>query len=415
MILSLEMSRTGDHFLSVPIIRSAGCQCLRTQYLVKWLVSLDMDLLSHGNLSSLDPIKMMVRGSLEFGVPVMISISFNPKEFRGNKRKLQLEYAGDRDSWESFKLDLIDYAQLMIMFGATPPYDKIIGQRIKAYDNAQIPPHMLADANKMVKAIREAYLMALQSSSWLSNDFRQAAVKKINDMVSYVGSPGQRLNPDFVEAYYKRFPDVPLDLDLLFPTWLKVLGLSAQYMWIDTTTPLFEETRRTPFYAYAINAVAVPAASMLRPFMYPYGVDGLNYGGLGTMIGHAMMGALDPLGIQSLDGYVPNEKDEVMKEYTKRALCLRKSRNSLLSLSAQKRNLSEEVDSESLANLVGTKTAYDAFHNLERGYRDQYLAGLEMTGQQLFFFNYCAKNEFSSAFGCAAKTPMNPQEKCAFW
>ncbi|KAL3252197.1 hypothetical protein MRX96_054900 [Rhipicephalus microplus] len=125
------------------------------------------------------------------------------------------------------------------------------------------------------------------------------------------------------------YPDAPLDLDALFPTWIKALGLSSQYMWMDTTTLLYDETAVGPYYDGDVNRITVPTASMLRPFMYMYGVPAVNYGGLGTMIGQALMGALDPRGIHSLHGYVPDPRDEVMREYTKRALCLRKSRRSV--------------------------------------------------------------------------------------
>ncbi|KAL3244821.1 hypothetical protein MRX96_047118 [Rhipicephalus microplus] len=112
-----------------------------------------------------------------------------------------------------------------------------------------------------------------------------------------------------------------------------------------------------------------------------------------------------------------------------------------LSLRGQEETLSDELDSENLADLVGTKMAYDAFEHTVSEYRDQNLAGLNMSVQQLFFVNHCAKGcsednsavppyasprarcivplmnmrEFSDVFGCAARTPMNPHEKCTFW
>ncbi|XP_075744110.1 uncharacterized protein LOC142802912 [Rhipicephalus microplus] len=232
--------------------------------------------------------------------------------------------------------------------------------------STEVQPYTIGKANSMVDEIREAYLRALQYSTWLNTDFRQAAKKKIKDMVSYVGSPGKRLDPNFVEGLYKPYPDVPLDLEALFPTWIKALGLSAQYMWMDTTTPLYDETRPIPYYTGVSNDVTVPTASMLPPFMHTNGIDALHYGGLGTMIGHAMMRAFDVRGIHTLEGYVPDENDDVIREYTKRALCLRRSHKSVLSLRGQEETLSDELDSENLADLVGTKMAYDAFEHTEQ-------------------------------------------------
>lgn len=61
-----------------------------TEYLVKWLNSLSLDLRSHRTLLQFNPTEMIVRGSLEFGVPAILAISFNPKVFRDNKRIMQL-------------------------------------------------------------------------------------------------------------------------------------------------------------------------------------------------------------------------------------------------------------------------------------------------------------------------------------
>ncbi|KAL1445760.1 hypothetical protein MTO96_044841 [Rhipicephalus appendiculatus] len=65
---------------------------------------------------------------------------------------------------------------------------------------------MVQEAKDMVQEIRNSYQKALISSTWLSDDFRQAALKKMVNMVSYVGSPGRRLEPDYVEALYNDCP-----------------------------------------------------------------------------------------------------------------------------------------------------------------------------------------------------------------
>ncbi|KAL1447459.1 hypothetical protein MTO96_044284, partial [Rhipicephalus appendiculatus] len=106
-----------------------------TKYLVKWLTSLNLDILSQSSLEEVNPVEMMVRGSLEFGVPALISISFNPKVFRDNKRIMQLEYARDEFLWRYFNRDLNDYTKLMLMWGGPPDWAEKIAQTIKAYDD----------------------------------------------------------------------------------------------------------------------------------------------------------------------------------------------------------------------------------------------------------------------------------------
>ncbi|KAL3211108.1 hypothetical protein MRX96_036606 [Rhipicephalus microplus] len=352
----------------------------------------------------------------------------------------ELEYAPDQFLWRYFNRNLMDYKKLVLLFGATPPLDKIIGEQIKSYDDqvdyfeyttyseaglepirlnslgnltepyitseywtafislytnytytafdyiyyrafalqilmkiykhmgeaklryliawkffshlvrftepyfflndrpaneacyqhvrsvmslavispyfeSMIPEDMVEEAKQMVHEIRFSYAKAFLTSTWLSSDFREAAVNKTASMVFYVGSPGRRLDPEFVEAFYIHVdgPEERVFMMKLVPS---------------------------PFYTGAINDMTIPTASMLPPFMYPYGVKALNYGGLGT-----------------------------------------------LSLSGEEKTLSDELDSENLADFVGTKMAYDAFNSLELGHRHQTLAGMNMSAQQLFFFN----------------------------
>ncbi|KAH7957417.1 hypothetical protein HPB52_018727 [Rhipicephalus sanguineus] len=128
-------------------------------------------------------------------------------------------------------------------------------------------------------------------------------------------------------------------------------------------------------------------------FLYLYGPIGLNYGGLGMLTTN-----------------VPQA-------------------------------FNDTVDSENLADLVGTTIAYAAFASLSEKYKSEKLVGFNMTSEQLFFVNHCVKwcahlsksteryapfrsrcivplmnmPEFSRAFGCSAGTRMNPREKCTFW
>ncbi|XP_049520702.1 neprilysin-21-like [Dermacentor silvarum] len=110
-----------------------------------------------------------------------------------------------------------------------------------------------------------------------------------------------------------------------------------------------------------------------------------------------------------------------------------------LSFTARQEVLNDTADSENLADLVGTVTAYSAFASLSASHGT--LAGLGMSAERLFFVNHCVKRchqksrltaryapyrsrcivplmnmpEFSRAYGCSAGEPMNPRKKCTFW
>ncbi|KAL3184317.1 hypothetical protein MRX96_032118 [Rhipicephalus microplus] len=254
-----------------------------------------------------------------------------------------------------------------------------------------------------------------------------------------------RLYRTYISCYYgfptrlEPYPDAPLDL--LFPTWINALSLSSHYIWTDQTTPLYDEAYRNSYFSYIHNNFEIPTVDLLPPLVYEFAPAALNYGGIGTVIAHEFMHAFDAQSVQSFKDSLPQDMDAFLKEYTKRALCLRKSHRSVLSLTGEEEKLNNELDNENLADLAGTKIAYQAFASLVSAEKTRTLAGLNMSAEQLFFVNHCVKwcaqssrlaaryapfrsrcivplmnmPEFSSAFGCAVETPMNPPKKCELW
>ncbi|KAL3197417.1 hypothetical protein MRX96_044912 [Rhipicephalus microplus] len=104
------------------------------------------------------------------------------------------------------------------------------------------------------------------------------------------------------------------------------------------------------------------------------------------IIGHEFMHAFD---VSTLEDYWGTE--EIRNEYTKRALCLRRSHRSVLSLSGQEEMLNETVDSENLGDLVGTRLAYEAFTSLA----EEYKRNLFLTYQSTDSFPHGSSSEHS--------------------
>ncbi|KAL1444082.1 hypothetical protein MTO96_045685 [Rhipicephalus appendiculatus] len=211
----------------------------------------------------------------------------------------------------------------------------------------------------MTSRIRSAFEKALNSASWIGRNIRDELINKLIDVPFYVESQGRRSDPAFVEEVYRSYPDAPREP--FFPTWIKVLALSSHYVWTDQDALLFHEAAPNGFYIIPYNDIVVTPGIMQHPFLYLYGPIALNYGGLGVIIAHEVMHAFDVDGIQVNEDNKPIVTREFIKEYTKRAVCLRQSHKSVLSLSGQQETLNDTVDSENLAELVGTMVAYAAY------------------------------------------------------
>ncbi|XP_065289060.1 neprilysin-1-like isoform X2 [Dermacentor albipictus] len=308
----------------------------------------------------------------------------------------------------------------------------------RPFFESHVPLEAVDQAKRMFTKIRGALRKSFESSSWFNGWDLEVALRKLDSLIGHVGS-GNRLDPQFVEKHYKQYPDaLP---DQLFPVWIKARSLSSHNMWADQTSWFYDESVLNAFYNYLHNTLVVPRALLLRPFFRPVGPLGLNYAGLGAIMGHEMMHAFDVEGIMYNEEYEPWDSIDIIKEYTKKAVCLRQSHRSVLSFSARREALNDTVDSENMADLVGAMTAYATFASLPPAQANVTLVGLDMSAERLFFVNHCVMwcheygtshvsyapdrsrcivplmnmPEFASAFGCALGEPMNPRKKCNFW
>ncbi|XP_049520703.1 neprilysin-1-like [Dermacentor silvarum] len=300
---------------------------------------------------------------------------------------------------------------------------------VSTYLHSIVKKYMLDQVNTMLANIRNVFRDVLKFSTWVTGDVRKIALRKLDSMKSYVGSPGQHLDAAFVEELYRPFPDVPKDG--LFPTWIKAISLSSHYLWTDQTTMLYDETAVNAFYHINMNTIVVPTAIIQRPFYFYDGPLALSYGGLGGDMGQTeeveMVGDWSKVNVLSGEGRV--EGGTVVSTVT------------LIKPWPRHQMLDDTLDSENLADFVGVRIAYHAFTSLSHRERTLTLAGLNISAERLFFISHCVKScarysrvtseyapyrsrcivplmnmpEFSNAFGCGAGQPMNPKKKCNFW
>ncbi|KAL3206496.1 hypothetical protein MRX96_052814 [Rhipicephalus microplus] len=256
-----------------------------TSDLITWMKSLSLDLLNRKALATVNPVEMMVRGSLDLGVEAVISITFHDKAFQDGKRLMQLEgivnatLTGDQtmeyvfemsfqtdpyvslDDWETFLKKytnrtyrasdkmlyredigrmlaelfesssvgkeglqyLVAWTFYRQLFQLTDPIWFLRGRSANdaCYEHVKkvmklaitshhfqsvVPLRMITQTKRMTSRIRTAFEEALQSSSWLTPEIRALAINKLIDITVHIGSPGQRLDPDYVEEMYSQYP-----------------------------------------------------------------------------------------------------------------------------------------------------------------------------------------------------------------
>jgi len=158
-----------------------------------------------------------------------------------------------------------------------------------------------SDVFEIAEAVRRAFGLRIQDAQWLSPETKSRALKKLEAVKFFVGGPDgwndySAFSPD--EKYL--FSNVYWARQIRKESSLRRLARPA-----DAPRPSLETLRAHVFFsprqigAYylpRLNAVIIPAAYLQAPYYDPHADIAVNYGALGTTIGHELGHAFDDQG-----------------------------------------------------------------------------------------------------------------------
>ncbi|KAL1421518.1 hypothetical protein MTO96_023080 [Rhipicephalus appendiculatus] len=274
--------------------------------LVRWMIEMNLDFLNTTRLEAVDPVEMMLRGSLDLGVEAIISIRFDDRQLNNGKRVVTINYSTEQATWlreRNGKWTATNenyYGLLFLMYGVRRGEDLQFAKKMLAYEEysqwsiliynytegtyggsdrvvyyqhstsiikklfeeksvgklglqylvawsiyrqlaeftepylfrgdrqpeescfvhvknvmnlamlshhfkSLVTPEMIRDAWSMAYKVKDVFMKALNSSSWLTSTFRTRFMTKLDELVAQVGSPGNRIDPALVEKYYGQY------------------------------------------------------------------------------------------------------------------------------------------------------------------------------------------------------------------
>ncbi|KAL1421515.1 hypothetical protein MTO96_023077 [Rhipicephalus appendiculatus] len=113
---------------------------LETRLLAEWMISLNLDLSDEKNLARVDPVDMIVRCSLDLGVPAILSFELHKTLFYNNKRSMKVSFSAEEDSWLKERRSLPDtvntnyYSTLLSWYGLRHPNDTEVASKLVGYE-----------------------------------------------------------------------------------------------------------------------------------------------------------------------------------------------------------------------------------------------------------------------------------------
>jgi putative endopeptidase len=164
-----------------------------------------------------------------------------------------------------------------------------------AYVQRYFPPAAKAQMLALVENLRRAYADRIDQLPWMSAETKAVAKKKLATFRPKIGYPDKW--KDYSALVVKR--DDPLGNMIRAGEW----GWKRQLARIDRKTER-DEWFMTPqtvnaSYNPVFNEITFPAAILQPPFFDPAADPAVNYGGIGSVIGHEMGHGFDDQGAKS--------------------------------------------------------------------------------------------------------------------
>jgi endothelin-converting enzyme/putative endopeptidase len=190
----------------------------------------------------------------------------------------------------------------------------------KAFVEDSFSASAKADAQKMVREIKSAMQQDIQTTSWMSEDTKRAAIAKLATVVDRIGYPDR----------WKNYAPVRIARDDAFGNEQRTTAFERRRSIdrIGKPTDRNEWTMTSPTvnaqYNQSRNDISFPAGILQPPF-YTQGRDAaLNYAGIGAVVGHELTHGFDDQGRKSdAQGNLRNWwTDADAKAYETRSACI---------------------------------------------------------------------------------------------
>ncbi|XP_052127509.1 endothelin-converting enzyme 2 isoform X2 [Frankliniella occidentalis] len=179
--------------------------------------------------------------------------------------------------------------------------------------------------HEMLGDVKSVFQEMVADLDWMDAPTKAATLDKVKAMKSFVGFPEWLLNVTLLDEYYEGInmtSDAFLDNMLQFQDAYSAWTLASLRRKNEEDTWATDPTDVNAFHSFQSNAVTIPAAILQFPF-YDLGLEALNYGAIGTILGHELTHGFDSYGrLFDRDGNMrPWWSNATVAEYENRTAC----------------------------------------------------------------------------------------------
>ena len=251
---------------------------------------------------------------------------------------------------------------------------------VEKYFTPEAKQKMLA----LVNNLQKAFEIRIRNTDWMSEATKQIAVEKLHAFIKKIGYPDK----------WRDYSKVVINRDKFFENIVSCAKNEYHFYSsklgkrVDKTEWGMTPQTVNAYYRQAFNEIVFPAAILQAPMFDPAADDAVNYGAIGTIIGHEMTHGFDDDGAQyDKEGNLKNwwSHDDSVRFVAKTKRIIDQF-NQFTVLDTIHVN-GELTTGENIADLGGLNIAYDAFKMTKEG-QDTLTKTNGYTNDQRFFISF---------------------------
>jgi len=250
---------------------------------------------------------------------------------------------------------------------------------VEKYFPAEAKERMLQLVDNLKTALGER----INQLEWMSSETKSKAQEKLGTFIVKVGYPDK----------WKDYSSLEIKKDSYWQNMMRASEFEYGEMIADLGKPV-DKTKwyMSPqtvnaYYNPSSNEICFPAGILQPPFFYMNGDDAINYGGIGTVIGHEMTHGFDDQGRKyDKDGNLSDwwTADDAQR-FEERTKVLVDYFNNIVVLDTVHANGTYTLG-ENIADHGGLQVAWQAFQKTTQSQSDETIDGF--TPAQRFFLSY---------------------------
>ncbi|CAF0870341.1 unnamed protein product [Brachionus calyciflorus] len=315
------------------------------------------------------------------------------------------------------------------------------------------PGNSKVEAQKMIKSIKQSFIENFPSIPWMDEETRRLAEEKVNHVDDLIGYP------DFVEndeLLNKRYHDLYINETDYFGNEIRLVRFAIKFEMASYRSRVnraeweMTSTAVNAYYSPTRNQIVFPSGILKDPFFHPENPMSVNYGSIGSIMGHELTHGFDNSGREYDKNGMMHQwwNNKTIEDFKEASKCM-VDQYSKFKVTDEDFLNGNQTLGENIADNGGLRSAYYAYEKwIKEHGEEKPLPLLKLSHRQIFFVSFaqtwCSKAtsdslhlsvsvdqhspprfrvlgsisnsyEFTEAFKCPSKTNMNPDKKCKLW